>query len=391
MVISSCGHDRLWYDFAMKFSLAVPDRIAVSRLSFFLGGILTFVTLTSLPLSAQQVARPGQISDTSVIAPDGTAYVTRVVPVPKTLSPEAQKSVGRVVSDAAGSPETVAQARAGVDKWQAGAAVVAQQMYPARVAAGTMANVPVRIVTPLVIASDKRDRVLLNLHGGGFKVDSGSLVESIPMASLTGIKVISVLYRMAPEHPYPAALDDAVAVYKELLKTHKPAHIGVYGSSAGAILTAELTARLKQLGLPLPGVTGVFSGLGDFSRQGDSIALYGLNGFAGHLDPPPPVAPDLASYAGKTDLKDPVLSPIYGDLHGFPPTLFVTSGRDLLLSGTSDLDRAYLRAGVEAQLVLFDALPHTFWNDFKLPESKEALHLMADFLARHLNAYSPQL
>lgn len=353
-------------------------------------GIVSIVALVGTQLAAQQTTEPGHVQDSSVIGPNGTAYVTRVVPVPKTLSPEAQKSVGRVVSDSAKPSETVAQARAGVDKWQAGAAVVAQQMYPARVAAGTIANVPVRIVTPLVIAPEKQDRVLLNLHGGGFKVDSGSLVESIPIASLTGIKVVSALYRMAPEHPYPAALDDAVAVYKELLKTYRPTHIGVYGSSAGAILTAELTARLKQLGLPLPGVTGVFSGLGDMSLQGDSIALYGLNGFAGHLDPPPPVAPDLASYAGKTDLKDPVLSPINGDLHGFPPTLFVTSGRDLLLSGTSDLDRAYLRAGVDAQLVVFDALPHTFWNDFKLPESKEALTLMANFLATHLNDSNPQ-
>ena len=348
--------------------------------------IVWVAALAGAPLAAQQTSVPEHPQNSSVIGPNGTAYVTRVVPVPGTLSPEAQKSVGRVVSDAAGPPETVAQARAGVDKWQGGAALVAQQMYPAVVGAGTIANVPVRIVTPISIAPEKRDQVLINLHGGGFRVDSGSLVESIPMASLTGIKVVSVLYRMAPEHPYPAALDDAVAVYKEVLKTYSPEHIGVYGSSAGAILTAELTARLKQLGLPLPGATGVFSGLGDMSQQGDSIALYGLNGFAGHLDPPPPVASDLASYAGSTDLKDPVLSPIYGDLHGFPPTLFVTSGRDLLLSGTSDLDRAYLRAGVDSQLVVFDGLPHTFWNNFKLPESREALHLMADFLARNLSA-----
>jgi monoterpene epsilon-lactone hydrolase len=374
----------------MKFS---PFVLAWNRRSFFesvCGAVLFVTALTGMHMVAQQGAVPSHPADASVIGPDGTAYVTRVVPVPKSLSPEAQKSVGRVVSDAAGPPETVAQARAGVDKWQAGAGVAAQQMYPAKVAAGMVGGVPVRLVTPLVIAPEKRDLVLLNLHGGGFKVDSGSLVESIPIASLTGIKVVSVLYRMAPEHPYPAALDDAVAVYKELLKTYKPAHIGVYGSSAGAILTAELTARLKQMGLPLPGVTGVFSGTGDMSLQGDSIALYGLNGFAGHLDPPTPVGPDLGSYAGKTDLKDPVLSPIYGDLHGFPPTLFVTSGRDLLLSGTSDLDRAYLRAGVKAQLVVFDGLPHTFWNDFKLPESKEALHLMANFLASHLEDSKPQ-
>jgi len=84
---------------------------------------------------------------------------------------------------------------------------------------------------------------------------------------------------------------------------------------------------------------------------------------------------------GNTDPKDPVLSPLYADLHGFPPTLFVTSTRDLLLSGTTILHRAFLRAGVEAQLVVFEALPHAFWYDYHLPETKEALDLMAKFFS----------
>ena len=86
----------------------------------------------------------------------------------------------------------------------------------------------------------------------------------------------------------------------------------------------------------------------------------------------------------KTDPKDPILSPIFSDLHGLPPTLFVTSGRDLLLSGTTILHRAYLRAGVDAQLVVFEALPHAFWNNPALPESKEADHIMAGFFDKYL-------
>jgi acetyl esterase/lipase len=82
--------------------------------------------------------------------------------------------------------------------------------------------------------------------------------------------------------------------------------------------------------------------------------------------------------------KDPVLSPIYGDLHGLPPTLFVTSGRDLLLSGTVNLHRAYLNAGVDARLVVFDALPHAFWYDPLLPEAIEANHMMAEFFVKEL-------
>jgi acetyl esterase/lipase len=319
--------------------------------------------------------------DSSRIGADGTAYVTRVVPVPKTISPEAQKMLARVVSDAA-VPSTLEQRRAGTDKWQAGAGEVSKRLYPANVAEDRIAGVPVRVVTPLTIAPEKRDRVLINLHGGGFNSDSGSLTETIPIANLTGIKVIAVLYRLAPEHPFPAGVDDAVAVYRELLKTYKPSHIGVYGTSAGAILTAEMTAKLKQMKLPLPGATGVFSGSGDFSEVGDSEALYALNGFSGHLDPPR--AAEAGYYAGSTNLKDPVLSPLFADLTGFPPTLFITSGRDLLLSGTTILHRAYLRAGVDAQLVVFEALPHAFWNNPELPESKEADRIMAGFLEGHL-------
>ena len=124
------------------------------------------------------------------------------------------------------------------------------------------------------------------MHGGGFNSDSGSLTETIPVAYMTQTKVIAVLYRLAPEHPFPASVDDTIAVYRELLKTYKPEKIVLYGTSAGAILTAEVAVRLKQLGMPLPRALGIFSGLGDFSQPGDSQALYALNGFSGHLDPP---------------------------------------------------------------------------------------------------------
>jgi acetyl esterase/lipase len=203
------------------------------------------------------------------------------------------------------------------------------------------------------------------------------------MAFYTKVKVVAVLYRLAPEHPFPAAVDDSIAVYKALLKVYKPDHVVIYGTSAGAILTAEVAVKLKQLGLPLPAALGVFSGMGDFARAGDSMAMYGLRGLAGHLDPPEPGAHD-PYYTGTTDAKDPVLSPIYADLHGLPPTLFITSGRDLLLSGTVNLQRAYLHAGVDAQLVVFDAMAHAFWYDSKLPEAIEANQMMADFFVKEL-------
>ncbi len=321
--------------------------------------------------------------NSSKIAPDGTAHVTRVVPVPTTISLEAQRELARQASDEA-VPQTLEQRRSGTDQWQAGAGEASKKLYPVNVEAATIAGVPVRIVTPLTMAAHKRDRVLINLHGGGFDSDSGSLTETIPIANLTGIRVVAVLYRLAPEHPFPKGLDDAIAVYKELLKAYKPGYIGIYGTSAGAILTAEVTAKLKQLQLPMPAVTGIFSGLGDFSQAGDSMALYALNGFSGHLDVPQPGPPESRYYTKETNPKDPVLSPLYADHTGFPPTLFITSGRDLLLSGTVTLHRAYLRDGVDAHLVVFEALPHAFWNNPFLPESKEANHIMAGFLEKHL-------
>ena len=333
--------------------------------------------------SAQQAPADRKLTDSSTISPDGTAYVTRVVPVPTTISSEAQKVLARVESDTA-VPQTLEQRRIGTDKWQAGAGEASKKLYPVNVATDTIAGVPVRVVTPLTTAPEKRGRVLINLHGGGFNSDSGSLTESIPIANLSGTKVIAVLYRLAPEHPFPAGLDDAVAVYKEVLNSYKPNNIGIYGTSAGAILTAEVTVKLKQLGLPLPGATGIFSGMGDFSQVGDSIALYALNGFSGHLDPPKSNSHQLEYYVGSTDPKNPVLSPLYADLTRFPPTLFITSGRDLLLSGTTILHRAYLRAGVDAELVVFEALSHAFWNNPALPESKEAHQITAAFFDKQL-------
>jgi acetyl esterase/lipase len=243
-----------------------------------------------------------------------------------------------------------------------------------------IAGVRTDTITPLSMPESNRKRVLINLHGGGFNSDSGSLIEGVPIANLAKIKVVSVYYRLAPENPFPAPVDDVVAVYRELLKTYKPRNIGIFGTSAGAILTAEVTVRLKQLGLPLPGALGIFSALADFSQVGDARQLFALNGFPGQLQPTDPNHLPDNEYVGKTNRKDPVLSPLYADLRGMPPSLLVTSTRDLLLSDTAILHRALLRAGNDSQLVVFEALPHAFWYHFQLPETREALELMAKFL-----------
>jgi epsilon-lactone hydrolase len=333
-----------------------------------------FLLLTPM-LFAQQTA-PATTGDTTTVDPDGTARITRVIPVPGTISPEAQNFISR--PGPSGPDPSLAERREHTDAFRIRRSAEARQLYPVNVEEKTIGGVRCDFITPSSVDSKRKNQVLINVHGGGFNSDSGSLIEGVPIANLAHIKVVSVYYRLAPENPFPAAVDDTVAVYKELLKTYKPKNMGLYGTSAGAILTAEVASRLRRDGLPLPAALGIFSGSGDLSLSGDSLALYTVSGFTGNLRPPSK-GPHNFEYIGTTDPKDPVLSPLYSNFKGYPPTLFVTSTRDLLLSGTTILHRAFLSAGVDAQLVVFEALPHAFWYDFQLPETKEALGIMAKF------------
>jgi epsilon-lactone hydrolase len=345
---------------------------------------LPYVFSVVLAMSLNVVAQsaPAAPQDSATFDPDGTAHITRIVPMPATISPEAQKWLQSLAEQKVGPPETLAQRRTHTDAWRKMDSAEARKFYPVNVEENTTAGVRTDIITPLSGSDGKR--VLINLHGGGFNSDSGSLIEGVPIANLAKIKVVSVYYRLAPENPFPAAVDDVVAVYKELLKTYAPHSIGIYGTSAGAILTCEVAVRLKQLGLPLPAALGIFSGHADFSRASDSRQLFTLNGLPGRLEPIDSNHLPNDQYVGSTDRKDPVLSPIFADLHGMPPSLLVTSTRDLLLNDTATLHRAMLRAGVDARLVVFEALPHAFWYHFQLPETREALELMAKFFDEKL-------
>ncbi len=336
--------------------------------------LATCVLAAIPPLTAE--SNPAQ-QDSATFDADGTAHITRVIPMPTTISPEALKWLESLHQEKVGPPESLAERRTRTDAWRKMDSAEARKLYPVNVEETTMAGVRTDIITPL--SSAEGNRVLINLHGGGFNSDSGSLIEGVPIANLAKIKVVSVYYRLAPENPFPAAVDDVVAVYKELLKTYEPHNIGIYGTSAGAILTAEAAVRFKQLGLPLPAALGIFSGLADFSRVGDSRQMFALNGLPGRMQPVDPNQLPDDPYAGKTDRKNPVLSPIFADLHGMPPSLLVTSTRDILLSDTAMFHRALLSAGDDAQLVVFEALPHAFWYHFSFPETTEALQMMAKF------------
>jgi len=228
------------------------------------------------------------------------------------------------------------------------------------------------------------DALLINLHGGGFNSDSGSLIEGIPIANLAKIKVVSVYYRLAPENPFPAAVDDVVAVYKELPeKTTSGGRIGIFGTSAGAILTAEVAVRLKQLGVAASRRSRhFFPGTRTLARWATRGSSSRSMDFPGELQPTYPNHLPDDSYVVKNRPQGvQVLSPIFADLRGMPPTLLVTSSRDILLSGTTIFPpRRCSALDDDAQLVVFEALAARFsGTTSSLPETKEALELMARF------------
>ena len=294
--------------------------------------------------------------DSATFDPDGTAHITRIVPMPATISPEAQKWLESLTHSTPG-PETLAERRARTDVWRAQDSAEARKIYPVNVEEATVAGVRTDIITPLSMPAENRNRVLINLHGGGFNSDSGSLIEGVPISNLAKIKVVSVYYRLAPENPFPAAIDDVVAVYKELLKTYKPGSIGIFGTSAGAILTCEVTVRLKQLGLPLPGALGVFSGLADFSRPGDSWQLFTLSGFPGELKPTDANHLPDDQYVGKADRRDPgSVASLFGS-HRISSEFAGDEFAGHFAEQHNDFSPGAVARRHDAQLVVFEALP----------------------------------
>lgn len=299
-------------------------------------------------------------------------------PLPRTISEEARKLLEPMLTAPQPPELPPALSRPILENLQKKFAAAQMKRWPVKAEETAMAGVKVRVFTPPE-RKGPADAILLNLHGGGFVLDSGSWSENVPIASMTGVPVVAVLYRLAPEHPYPAAVDDAEAVYRELLKSHPADRIVVYGTSAGCLLTAQLIHRLKATGQPLPAAIGVFAGGADFSVAGDSeqyLPRIGNKSTADLLKP----------YVGAADAADPALSPVHGDLAGWPATLVMSSTRDQFCSQSALLHRALLRAGVRAELVIFDALPHAFWAYLEMPETDEAFEIQARFFSKALQA-----
>jgi epsilon-lactone hydrolase len=266
-----------------------------------------------------------------------------------------------------------------------------RRAYDTDVVHTTMGGVVVDVVTARAgVPKAHADKVLINLHGGAFMWGSGSgaLVEAMPIAVVGGFKVVTVDYRLAPEHRYPAGSEDAAAVYRELLKSYKPANIGIYGCSAGGVLTAEAVAYFQVHDLPRPGAIGTFCGSG-IPFAGDSDAL------ATVADGDAPPAPDASisplPYLAGVPLTDALAYPAEAPavLAKFPPTLLITGSRDFAASSEATMARRLAAAGVDAHLFVFDGMPHAFFMTPGLPESQEAYRLISAFFDRELGVKPP--
>jgi monoterpene epsilon-lactone hydrolase len=215
----------------------------------------------------------------------------------------------------------------------------------------------------------------VHVHGGCYVLNPGlaALPEAIQVAAASRIKTIAVDYRMPPAAYFPAALDDAMAVYQAALAMVPPRNLGVFGSSAGGALTLEMMLRAKAAGLPMPGAIAPGTPMADATNAGDTFQTNALvdnvlvspNGFC-----------DAATkfYARGHDLSDPLLSPVYGDLHGFPPTILTSGTRDLLLSNTVRTNQKLREAGVDTRLQVFEGQAHAqFYRDDRIPENRFAI------------------
>jgi acetyl esterase/lipase len=259
----------------------------------------------------------------------------------------------------------------------------ARELYPATEEVLDIDGVYTEVFKPAGgVPEENAGRVLINLHGGGFMFGARTegRLESIPLANVAGMKIVSVDYRQGPEHTFPAASEDVAIVYRYLLKSHKPEQIGIFGCSAGGILTAQSVAWFAAHGLPQPGAIGIFCAGAGMVGIGDSAVIsdtFGTNIGSGGEMP----------YFEGADMQDPLVSPLYHPdlLAQFPPTLVITSTRDLAMSTGLATHQALLAQGVPSELHVYEGLIHYWYADTGLPESRHAFNVMADFFDRHLS------
>jgi len=321
----------------------------------------------------------------AVIDAEGSLHLgPRIIPVPKSVSAEAQAFLAAPalpndlppVGDKAAWREFVAA----FDKGYEPMADRLLQTMPATVATCDIAGATVHLGTPHQIRHP--DWAHLTIHGGGWVFLGGkyAMAQAAIHAANLGCTTFSLDYAMAPDHPFPAALEEGVAVYREIIKSYDPRKIVISGGSAGGNLTAAITLKIRDLGLPLPGAVGLMTPALDLTLEGDTIrANLGIDKAL-----PRSIDVFVGLYADGHDLMDPYLSPLFGDFtKGFPPTFLQAGTRDLLLSDTVRMHRKLLQSGVHAELHVWEAMPHGGFGGAS-PEDGEIRTQFAKFVEQHL-------
>jgi len=299
------------------------------------------------------------------------------------ISPAAARQFERIRRHVPPAEATVDELRAHYDAINSARLEIANQRYATDVSLIEIDGVKVHRVVPT--AGGDETAVLICLHGGGFMwgAGAGTVLEAVPVAAASGMTVLAVEYRLAPEHRFPCAVDDVLAVVRHLRRTEPGRRMGIYGCSAGAILTAQVVARLISGGEPLPDAIAMLHATG-IELGGDSLAL------AAQLNGAPPAADvqclhDLP-YFGGTDPHDPLIFP--GEhpdmLARFPPSLLVSGTRDFAAGAVSVMHRRLLAAGRPAELVMFDGMWHAHHMDVELSESEEVFVLLRNFFRRYM-------
>ncbi len=318
----------------------------------------------------------------------GIHVPARFIPTPSTVSPQAQAYLSSPPAlGGAGEPDPQDKAAWRSHMIQMNSflttmtAAMAQQ-HPAEIVTHSLSNAVVYELTPNNFDANKDQRAIIYIHGGGFTVGHGiaAAYAASPVAGLAQTKVFSVDYRMPLDHPFPAGLDDAVEAYRMVLTRYKPANIAVYGASAGGGLAASFILKARDLGLPLPAACALHSPEADLTESGDSFeANHKVDAILSRL------TNSIALYADGHDLKDPYLSPLFGDFSkGFPPTILTTGTRDLFLSNTVNMHRALRRAGLKAELHVFEAMSHGGFMG-TAPEDHEVQAEMIRFIDEQLS------
>ncbi|WP_460194555.1 alpha/beta hydrolase [Thermosynechococcus sp. FA-CM-4201] len=323
----------------------------------------------------------------------------RQLPIPAAASPQLQQALAQPLEDII---EAVIHAPtdeqgwrdfiAAVDDAQRPNLALLKAHYPVEILATEMAGVRVYQIVPPQIPEQFRHHLLLHFHGGGYTLASGELGigEAILAAYRSQKRVLSIDYRQGPDEAFPASLEDALAVWQALIQVQAPAAIGLFGTSAGGGLLLALVCELRRLNLPLPGAIAPLTPWADLSKTSDTLFSHEyidstIVSYEGML------ATMARRYAGSYDLQHPLVSPLYNDLQGLPPTLLISGTRDLLLSDTVRLQRKLRQAGVVVEVQLFEGMSHAdYLYHWQTPESEEVFAELASFFNRYLaNAPSP--